>query len=33
VAQTLFGIGFMKVFALKDGWDAWEKTGYPVEPK
>jgi len=33
VAQILLGKGFRKVFALKGGWNAWEKAGYPVEPK
>jgi rhodanese-related sulfurtransferase len=25
--------GYEKVYALKGGWEAWEKAGYPVEPK
>jgi rhodanese-related sulfurtransferase len=25
--------GFRKVKALLGGFDAWEKAGYPVEPK
>jgi rhodanese-related sulfurtransferase len=25
--------GFRKVKALIGGFDAWEKAGYPVEPK
>jgi len=26
-------MGYPKVYALKGGWDAWKKAGYPVEPK
>jgi 3-mercaptopyruvate sulfurtransferase SseA len=26
-------MGYPKVFALKGGWSAWKKAGYPVEPK
>jgi 3-mercaptopyruvate sulfurtransferase SseA len=26
-------MGFSKVYALKGGWNAWEKAGYPTEPK
>jgi len=26
-------LGFPKVSALKGGWAAWEKAGYPTEPK
>jgi rhodanese-related sulfurtransferase len=25
--------GYKNVYALKGGWDAWEKAGFPVEPK
>jgi rhodanese-related sulfurtransferase len=25
--------GYTKVFALKGGWDAWEKDNYPMENK
>jgi 3-mercaptopyruvate sulfurtransferase SseA len=25
--------GYPKVFALKGGWDEWEKSEYPTEPK
>jgi len=25
--------GYTKVFALKGGWAAWKKAGYPVETK
>jgi rhodanese-related sulfurtransferase len=25
--------GYSKVFALKGGWKAWLKAGYPVEEK
>jgi rhodanese-related sulfurtransferase len=33
VAGKLIGRGFTKVYALKGGWNAWEKAGYPIEPK
>jgi rhodanese-related sulfurtransferase len=33
VAQQLIDRGFKQVWALKGGWQAWEKTGYPTEPK
>jgi rhodanese-related sulfurtransferase len=33
VARKLIEKGFTKVYALKGGWDAWEKAGYPIEPK
>jgi rhodanese-related sulfurtransferase len=33
VARQLIGQGFTKVYALKGGWNAWEKAGYPTEPK
>jgi len=33
VAQRLLNHGFKKVHALYDGFDAWVKAGYPVEPK
>jgi len=26
-------MGYEKVFALKGGWAAWKKAGYPVETK
>jgi len=26
-------MGYPKVYALKGGWAAWKKAGYPVEPK
>jgi Rhodanese-related sulfurtransferase len=26
-------MGYTKVFALKGGWDEWEKAGYPTEEK
>jgi 3-mercaptopyruvate sulfurtransferase SseA len=29
----LMAMGYPKVYALKGGWDAWKKAGYPVEPK
>jgi 3-mercaptopyruvate sulfurtransferase SseA len=25
--------GFRDIFALRGGWAAWEKAGYPTEPK
>jgi 3-mercaptopyruvate sulfurtransferase SseA len=33
VAQEFAEKGFVKVFALKGGWKAWEKAGYPIEKK
>jgi rhodanese-related sulfurtransferase len=33
VARILIEKGFTKVYALKGGWNAWEKAGYPTEPK
>jgi rhodanese-related sulfurtransferase len=33
VARQLIAKGFTKVYALKGGWNAWEKAGYPTEPK
>jgi rhodanese-related sulfurtransferase len=33
VARQLIEWGFTKVYALKGGWNAWEKAGYPTEPK
>jgi rhodanese-related sulfurtransferase len=33
VARKLIEKGFDKVYALKGGWNAWEKAGYPIEPK
>jgi 3-mercaptopyruvate sulfurtransferase SseA len=33
MAWTLSENGFKKVRALIGGFDAWEKAGYPVEPK
>jgi len=33
VARQLIERGFAKVYALKGGWNAWEKAGYPTEPK
>jgi rhodanese-related sulfurtransferase len=33
VAQQLMNMGYTKVFALKGGWDEWEKAGYPTEKK
>ncbi|MGD9285820.1 MAG: rhodanese-like sulfurtransferase, partial [Desulfobacterales bacterium] len=25
--------GYLKVYALKGGWSAWNKAGYPIEKK
>jgi 3-mercaptopyruvate sulfurtransferase SseA len=25
--------GYLRVFALKGGWDEWKNRGYPVEAK
>jgi len=33
VALKLMEIGYTRVYAVKGGWAAWEKAGYPVEPK
>jgi rhodanese-related sulfurtransferase len=33
VAQIFAKNGFTTVFALKGGWKAWEKAGYPTEKK
>jgi len=33
VALELSKNGFLKVAALKGGWNEWEKAGYPVEKK
>jgi len=33
MAWTLKDRGFRKARALLGGFDAWEKAGYPVEPK
>jgi 3-mercaptopyruvate sulfurtransferase SseA len=33
MAWTLREEGFKKAKALLGGFDAWEKAGYPVEPK
>jgi rhodanese-related sulfurtransferase len=33
VARKLMEMGFPEVYALKDGWKAWRKAGFPVEPK
>jgi len=33
MAWTLRDNGFKNVRALTGGFDAWEKAGYPVEPK
>lgn len=31
VASQLLNAGFTKVKTLKDGWEAWEAAGYPIE--
>jgi rhodanese-related sulfurtransferase len=33
VARQLIKKGFKKVYALKGGWNEWEKSKYPTEPK
>jgi 3-mercaptopyruvate sulfurtransferase SseA len=33
VAQQLLKMGFPQVWALKGGWNEWEKAGYPTEAK
>jgi rhodanese-related sulfurtransferase len=33
VAQELTNMGFVKVYALKGGWNEWYKSGFPVEKK
>ncbi len=33
VAQELLKMGFSQVWALKGGWEEWDKLGYPTEPK
>jgi rhodanese-related sulfurtransferase len=33
VARQLIELGFTKAYALKGGWNAWEKAGYPTAPK
>jgi rhodanese-related sulfurtransferase len=33
LAQTLMEKGWKNVHPLYGGFDAWEKAGYPVEPK
>jgi rhodanese-related sulfurtransferase len=33
VARKLIEKGFSKVYALKGGWNEWEKAGYPIESK
>jgi rhodanese-related sulfurtransferase len=33
VAAELQSKGFTHVYALKDGWDAWQKAGHPTEKK
>ena len=31
--MQLIKMGYTKVFALKGGWNEWEKAGYPTEQK
>jgi rhodanese-related sulfurtransferase len=33
MAQDFMEKGYVKVFALTGGWDAWIRAGYPVERK
>jgi rhodanese-related sulfurtransferase len=33
VAQKLMELGYMKVYALKGGWQEWSKANYPTEKK
>jgi rhodanese-related sulfurtransferase len=33
LAQQLEERGYKKVYALEGGFDAWQETGLPVEPK
>ena len=33
VARQLLDMGFPQVLVLQGGWNAWEKAGYPTEPK
>jgi 3-mercaptopyruvate sulfurtransferase SseA len=33
VARELMKTGHIEVMVLKGGFPAWEKTGYPMEPK
>jgi rhodanese-related sulfurtransferase len=33
VAQKFMDKGYTKVYALKGGWDEWEKAKYPVDSK
>jgi rhodanese-related sulfurtransferase len=33
VAQELKAKGYTNAHALKGGWKAWEKAGYPTEAK
>jgi len=33
VAQHFVKAGYSKVFALKGGWDEWQKGKHPVDPK
>jgi 3-mercaptopyruvate sulfurtransferase SseA len=33
MALQFMANGYKKVYVLKDGWGAWERAKYPVEPK
>jgi len=33
LAKQLRQMGLPQVYALKGGWEEWEKSGYPAEPK
>jgi 3-mercaptopyruvate sulfurtransferase SseA len=33
MVRQFISVGYTKVFALKGGWDEWNKADYPVEPK
>jgi rhodanese-related sulfurtransferase len=33
VAQQFIKKGYAKVYALKGGWDEWEKAKFPLENK
>jgi rhodanese-related sulfurtransferase len=33
VAQEFMKKGYSKVYALKGGWEEWQKAGFPIDPK
>jgi 3-mercaptopyruvate sulfurtransferase SseA len=33
MVRQFISMGYKKIFALKGGWDEWNKADYPVEPK